>query len=174
MKFTMPILLGVALVAGSAAPAAARPKPLTQDYQSDRDRERNTQAYKNGYARGQADARVGAVNNDQPTAQWTKDDDMHAYRQGYTAGYENIRDGGGSRTEYLEQQAGQSGYEDGLIAGRTDVHDGKDFRPEHGESYEHAVHGWNPDMGSKDEFQQLYRQAYVRGYQAGYGGTDHR
>jgi hypothetical protein len=173
MKFTMPILLGAVLVAGCVAPAAALPKPITQTDQ-DRDRERNSQAYKDGFAQGQSDARAGAALNDQPTAQWTKDDDMQAYRQGYRAGYDNVRKAGGHGSEDLERQARQFGYEDGLAAGQSDVRTGRDFHPEHGESYEHAVHGWNPDMGSRDEFQQLYRQSYVRGYEAGYKGTEQR
>ena len=172
MKFTLPVLLGAALLAACVAPAVASPKPLTQSQaDEDRDRWRNTQAYKDGFAQGQADARAGAARNDQPPAQWTRDDDMRAFRQGYEAGYGNIaREGARSMGSGMEQ-ARHFGYDDGLANGRADLRAGKDFRPEHGDLYEHATHGWAPELGTRAEWQQYYREGYVRGYEEGYRGS---
>jgi hypothetical protein len=179
MKLFMPILLGAAMVAGCAAPAFAAPR---QQYQSDqdRDRDRNTQAYNDGYAQGQADARSHAGRNDQATTRWTKDDDQRAYRQGYDSGYDNIMNNGnaaavpGSNLPSGDQQARQFGYQDGLAAGRADQMKGHSFKPEDHDLYKNGLHGWSSTLGTKDQFKQLYREAFVKGYEDGYRGTGPR
>ncbi len=175
MKLLMPILLGTALVVGCAAPALAQ-------YQSDQDgdRARNTQAYTDGYAQGQADARDHAIRNDQATTQWTKDDDRRAYRQGYDAGYDNIMNPAASSSAlpaglpHGDQQGTQFGYQDGLAAGRHDRMKGDQFKPQDHDLYKNGLHGWTATLGTKDEFKQLYREAFVKGYEDGYRGRDTR
>ncbi len=182
MKLSMALLLGSALT-GLATPVLAQVAPASpQQYQTDqdRDRERNTQAYNDGYTQGQADARSHAGRNDQATAQWTKDDDQRAYRQGYDAGYENIMNGGMSarepvapaaRMEHGDNQAQQFGYQDGVAAGRQDAMKGNKFKPEDHDLYKSGTHGWAAELGTKDEFKQLYRQAFIKGYEDGYKGS---
>jgi hypothetical protein len=184
MKLSLPILLGSVLAMGCALPALANGVGSPQQYQNDqdRDRDRNTQAYNDGYAQGQADARGHAIRNDQPTAQWTKDDDMHAYRQGYDAGYENIMNGGremhGDRdADHMasgDRQAEQFGYQDGLAAGRHDQMKGEKFKPADHDLYKDGTHGWTASLGTKDQFKQLYREGFMKGYQDGYQGTGPR
>ena len=175
MKPWMPLLLGAALIAGCAAPV------LAQQYQSDQqiDRERNTQAYNDGYAQGQADARSHTSRNDAATARWTKDDDTRAYRQGYDAGYDNIINNGSARENagipanlgHGDQQATQFGYQDGLAAGRADQRKGHDFDPHGHGLYKDGLHGWTSTLGAKDQFKNLYREGFVKGYEDGYHGN---
>jgi hypothetical protein len=175
MKPWMPILLGAALIAGCAAPALAS---SPQQYQSDQqmDRDRNTQAYSDGYAQGQADARSNGTRNDQATSRWSKDDDLRAYRQGYDAGYDNITTRGDTAAPATDiphgiDQAKHFGYDDGLAAGRHDQMKGQKFKPEDHDLYKNGLHGWTPAIGTKDQFKQLYREAFVKGYEEGFRGT---
>ncbi|HUI84187.1 MAG TPA: hypothetical protein VL240_08185 [Candidatus Binatia bacterium] len=181
MKLSMPVFLGAALVLGCAAPAIARPVASPQQYQSDqdRDRERNTQAYNDGYAQGQSDARGHAIRNDRAASEWTKEDDQRAYRQGYDAGYDNIMNPGSAATPADrmprgDQQAEQFGYQDGLAAGRYDQMKGNHFKPQDHDLYKDGLHGWTTALGTKDQFKQLYREGFVRGYEEGYKGSGPR
>jgi hypothetical protein len=178
MKPWMPLLLGAALIVGCAAPALA----FSSQYQSDQqmDRERNTQAYNDGYAQGQADARSHTSRNDQAApSRWTKDDDTRAYRQGYDAGYDNIMNNGSARENagippnmpHGDQQATQFGYQDGLAAGRADQRKGHKFDPHDHGLYKDGEHGWTSTLGTKDEYKNLYREAFVKGYEDGFRGN---
>jgi len=177
MKLLMLMFLGTALLTGCVAPAVASARPQYQTDQ-DRDRERNTQAYTDGYAQGQADARGHAIRNDQPTAQWTKDDDRRAYRQGYGAGYDDIIHGASAVSEprmaHGNRQAEQFGYQDGLAAGRHDRMQGEQFKPHDHDLYKDGNHGWTAELGTKHEFKQVYREGFVRGYEEGYRETGPR
>jgi len=172
MKIWMPIFLGAALAVGCAAPTLARPNPAAPQYQGDQesDRQRNTQAYSEGYAQGQDDARGNAIRNDRPTAQWTKDDDRQAYREGYNAGFDDIRGGSSSVMAHGNRQAQQFGYDDGLAAGRQDRRKGNKFNPQDHDLYKSATHGWTAELGTPYQFKQLYRESYVKGYEEGYRG----
>ena len=179
MKPCMPVVLGAALLVGCAAPVLASSAP---QYQNDQqmDRERNTQAYNDGYAQGQTDARSRLTRNDQATSRWTKDDDTRAYRQGYDAGYDNIINGGNAPAvaapiprdlPHGDQQATQFGYQDGLAAGRADQQKGHNFDPHGHGLYKNGMHGYTSTLGTKDQYKDLYREAFVKGYEEGYRGT---
>jgi hypothetical protein len=179
MKLLTPILLGAALVVGCAAPALAAP----QNYQDDQNRQANTQAYSAGYAQGQADARGNVVRNDVATSQWVRDDDRRAYQQGYDAGYDNVANRPGDAAVVPpsaaslppgDQQAKQFGFQDGLAAGRHDAMKGDKFKPEDHDLYKNGLHGWTASLGTKDQFKQLYREAFVKGYEEGFRGTGGR
>lgn len=177
MKITMPLLLGAALICAAAVPATSYAQSSQSSYaQSDQDRDlnRNTEAYRDGYSRGQTDAQGGA-RNDQPSDRWTKDDDQRAFRQGYDAGYQNGRSAaigstGAASDRPLSNDAARYGYDDGLAAGRHDKTKGERFRPTDSEMYKHADHGWAADFGDKAHYKQVYRQAYAKGYEQGYNG----
>ena len=67
------------------------------------------------------------------------------------------------------QRARSYGYHDGLADGERDRVTGHSFRPTHSDRYEDATdHGDHFGM-SRDEFKRIYREAYFRGYQRGYG-----
>jgi hypothetical protein len=174
-------LITAAALAALAAPlmvhaAPPAPQPFQTDQQLDRDR--NTQAYTEGYAQGQSDARSHASRNDQPTSQWSKNDDQQAYRQGYDAGYQNVETNGNAmpadRMGHGDNQAQQFGYQDGLAAGRQDQMKGNKFKPEDHDLYKSGTHGWTSELGTKDQFKQLYREAFIKGYEAGFRGNGPR
>lgn len=171
MKLVLSTLLGAALMAGCAAPALASP----QSYQDDQSRQANTQAYSSGYSQGQVDARSHATRNDQPGAQWTSSADQLAYTQGYDAGYNQalnqVENNPGATLAPGDQQAKQFGYQDGLAAGREDQRKGVTFRPASHDFYKHATHGWTPSLGTKAQYEELYREAFIKGYEAGFKGT---
>jgi len=171
MKISMPILilLGAALAVGCAAPAlAAQPSPAAPAFQ-----ERH-EAYNDGYAHGQGDARANAARNDHPTAQWETDVDRAAYRDGYNAGYDEVRNATGPAASGMgyarPEQARQFGYDDGLAAGQQDRNKGNKFNPSNHDFYKNANHGWDAQQGTKYDYSQLYRESFMKGYEAGYRG----
>jgi hypothetical protein len=67
------------------------------------------------------------------------------------------------------ERARSFGYHDGLAEGERDRVTGHSFRPTHSDRYEDASdHGQRYGL-SRDEFKSIYREAYLRGYQRGYG-----
>lgn len=172
MKPFLPAILGAALIAGCAAPALASPQYSDQQTA----RQQNTNAYSQGFAQGQADARNHVPSNDQPGPTYTTATDQQAYSQGYDAGYNHTANETATTLPMAhgDQQARQFGYEDGLAAGRHDAMKGDTFRPASHDLYKNATHGWTTALGTKAQFQQLYREAFLKGYQEGFKGTDSR
>lgn len=71
-------------------------------------------------------------------------------------------------SDYAVEHARQAGYQDGVAEGERDRATGHSFRPTHSDRYEDA-----PDHGDRvglrrDDFKNLYRQAFLRGYDRGY------
>jgi hypothetical protein len=58
-----------------------------------------------------------------------------------------------------------TGYRDGLQAGRQDFDRRKDYRPEKHDAYEDADHGYQKAYGDKNLYKEQYRKGFVRGYQ---------
>ncbi len=52
--------------------------------------------------------------------------------------------------------------------GVSDRRTGHSFRPTHLDEYKHVPD--SPPGVPRDEFKHFYREAFVRGYQRGYGG----
>ena len=77
-------------------------------------------------------------------------------------------------TRYLPQQnespdyAAHWGYQDGFADGSHDRATGHSFRPTHDSAYKHAPEYGHPPIG-RDEYKNIYREAYVHGYEKGYG-----
>ena len=64
--------------------------------------------------------------------------------------------------------AGHWGYQDGYNDGSHDRATGHSFRPAHDAAYKHAPEYGHPPI-NRDEYKNIYREAYVRGYEKGYG-----
>jgi hypothetical protein len=64
--------------------------------------------------------------------------------------------------------AARCGFNDGLADGRRDRETGHSFRPTHDGAYKHAPEYGHPPIG-RDEYKNIYREAYVHGYEKGYG-----
>ncbi len=71
---------------------------------------------------------------------------------------------------YNNGAASQWGYQDGVQAGQRDRSSGHSYRPYQWEAYKDADHGWSSSgYRSKDQYKQEYRQAFVDGYDQGFG-----
>ncbi|HEY1528669.1 MAG TPA: hypothetical protein VGH51_20785 [Candidatus Angelobacter sp.] len=177
MKLMKAMLLGAALMAGSATLAVAQSVVPVQWGWGQRDDD-DGQAYKDGFRRGQEDARRNR-RFDPDDSGWRERDDRQAYRSGYergfqqVGGYRNDRDGDRDRGVwgsggYGVNSARQYGYQDGINDGARDRQTGHSDRPTQGGNYKHADHGYNSSFGNKNYYKQAYRQAYENGYQLGY------
>jgi hypothetical protein len=127
-----------------------------------------------------------------------REDFQNGYRSGYRAGYDDAFNGRSGRWDDIygidrdsepyprgryegddsvyvnrhwayQDVAYDIGYRDGLEQGEKDRKHKKDFRPEKNDRYEDADHGYHNEYGPKDEFKRQYRQAFLRGYEDGYG-----
>jgi hypothetical protein len=58
-----------------------------------------------------------------------------------------------------------TGYRDGLQAGRQDLAQRKDFHPDKHDAYEDADHGYQKNYGDKNRYKEQYRKGFVRGYE---------
>lgn len=58
-----------------------------------------------------------------------------------------------------------TGYRDGLSAGRGDFAQKKDYKPEKHDSYEDGDHGYRKAYGTKDQYKEQYRKGFLRGYE---------
>ena len=70
--------------------------------------------------------------------------------------------------------ATQSGYRDGLEAGRDDWRHHDRFDPANSRRYRNADHDYDRRYGPRDEYKREYRAAFERGYREGFGGGDWR
>ena len=119
------------------------------------------------------------------------DDFQHGYRDGYKAGYDDGYYGRQMRSDVygLDERydpdryprrdedadayskwgysdvAQDTGYRDGLQAGRQDFDRRKDYHPEKHDAYEDADHGYHKSYGDKNRYKELYRRGFMRGYQ---------
>jgi len=120
------------------------------------------QAYRNGYIRGYEQAFYR--NNNGRGWGWGRDDrrDDRYGRGGY------------GNSNYLYQLAQRNGYEDGVYYGQMDRRNGHSNRPTQVNGYRDADRGYSSSLGSKDEFKRIYRDAFIRGYQQGYGAYNGR
>jgi hypothetical protein len=82
------------------------------------------------------------------------------YGQGYGAAYHQQSESADSAAHW--------GYQDGFADGGHDRATGHSFRPTHDRAYKHAPEYGHPPIG-RDEYKNIYREAYVRGYEKGYG-----
>lgn len=187
-------ILAVALMMALAAPAIAqeqdrdgrdgrdgRPEWRDQDNRDNRE----SQAYRTGYQDGMRDMQRRRA--PRPNRRWQSDYDRNAYRSGYQAGYNQTEtgrqqpdgddgygrygrggyDGQNTATE-LQRQAGQTGYTDGVFYAQRDMQSGRNNNPTHAKGYRDADHNYNSSLGSKGEFQRIYREAFADGYRRTY------
>lgn len=89
-------------------------------------------------------------------AQWSRDrsydrDDWR--RDRYNNGY---------------QVARQQGYSYGLNAGAGDAQRNRRFDPQRSRIYKNGTEGYNSSFGSKGQYKQVFRDAFLQGYREGY------
>lgn len=71
-------------------------------------------------------------------------------------------------SRYGVERARDLGYHDGAHDGERDRLTGHSFRPTHGDRYEDASDHGDREGLSRGEFKEIYRDAYLRGYERGY------
>lgn len=183
MRYMKAMVLGAALITGSATFAAAQavvPVQWGWGYHDDDDR----QAFKEGFRQGQWDARHNR-RFDPDDSRYRERDDRQAYRRGYERGFrqntgyragdwdrdgDRDRDWGRDRGGYGYgmNAARQNGYQDGLNDGARDRRTGHSNRPTENGNYRHADRGYIPTYGNRDYYKQAYREAYYNAYEQGY------
>ena len=109
-------------------------------------------------------------------------DDRYGRNGGYNnggynnGGYNNGRYGNGGYGN-INQAAINQGYQDGLYTGSSDAQRGQNYNPQRSHFYRNG-HGDNGNYGYGGyQFQQAYRDGFLRGYDAGfrrYGGNNRR
>jgi hypothetical protein len=103
-------------------------------------------------------ATVGSTNTQ---AQWRRDDDWRRnrtydpYRR--DRGYYNVL-----------AIARQQGYSYGLNVGAADAQRGQNYRPQRSRYFKSADQGYRSDFGNKGQYKQIFRDAFVQGYNEGY------
>jgi len=116
-----------------------------------------------------------------------KDLYKHIYRDGYLAGYQQGHNGQvvyaqpypvtvyaqpgypAYPSQYANNPASTRGFQDGLNDGLQDRQGGAGFRETTTRNFEHTP-GYDSSFGDKNRYKQLYRDAYIAGYQQGYNG----
>ncbi len=83
--------------------------------------------------------------------------------------YEDRQEGYYQQGQDAAERARNTGYQDGIAEGEKDRNSGHSYRPTHSDRYEDAHDNGNRDGLSRDQFKGIYRQAYLNGYQRGYG-----
>lgn len=107
-------------------------------------------------------------------------EDAYAYRYGGTGVYRDQRyDPRGydprydQRGEYYgrgmtNNAAYETGFRDGLEKGRDDASHRRSFDVNRQSWYRSADRGYNSRLGSRNEYERLYRDAFEQGYSRGY------
>lgn len=129
-------------------------------------------AYRAGYERGYADAYNGHQSGGWGWGRRDRDRDGDWRRRDGDWGRDRDDDWnrrGGNDSRYLIQVAQQNGYQDGVHYGEMDRRNGHSNRPTEVKGYRDADHGYDRSLGSRDDFKRIYRDAFIRGYQQGYG-----
>lgn len=181
MRTMRAMLLGAAMLSGSAAFAGAQVMLPMQRYQDYDDR----RAFGDGYKHGMSDARHGKQ-ADLRCDRYREADDLRAYREGYIKGFREVRGewreewNGGYRDHdhdrddryrdraYMADLARRVGRSDGFNAGLNDRRTGHSYRPTHDRNYKHADNGYEWRFGNKNDYKAFYREGFVNGYQDGY------
>jgi len=79
----------------------------------------------------------------------------------------NRNNNGGYNNNY-SNGAQREGYRDGLAAGRDDRRDREQYNPQKHSDYRKATDGYDRRFGSKGQYKQTYRSAFLQGYARGY------
>lgn len=78
----------------------------------------------------------------------------------------NSRDNRGGST--LQVQAESRGYASGVFYAQKDMREGNRANPSGAKGYQDADDGYSSSLGSKDEYQRIFRSAFIEGYNRTY------
>jgi len=189
-------LIAIGLMITPACAAQRSYYSAQRDYR-DVERRAYDDGYRRGLENGQRDARDrrdfrvdrDRAYRDANSRDWGGDRDRFSrffrdgYREGYAEGYNRTaRDerpriypngpnaGSPGYGRVFSSPAAQVGYRDGLNAGRDDANDRESYDPRRSKNYREGDRDYNDRYGSRDQYKQEYRAAFVQGYEEGYRG----
>lgn len=119
------------------------------------------QAYRQGFLRGYDIGFRQYSNNGRVSRR--NDDPYYGRNDG---GYGRDDGYGGYGRNDIYRVAQDQGYRDGLDHGASHGRDGKRFDPEGTRQYRNADQGYRSEYGNKEEYKQVYRESFRRGYEA--------
>ena len=64
--------------------------------------------------------------------------------------------------------ARQQGYSYGLSVGAADAQRGQNYSPQRSRYYRNATEGYNSYYGNRDQYKQVFRNAFEQGYREGF------
>ena len=64
--------------------------------------------------------------------------------------------------------ARQQGYSYGMNVGASDAQRGQSYNPQRSKYYRNASEGYNGYYGNRDQYKQVFRNAFEQGYREGY------
>ena len=188
--------LALAVGVGVATPACAYPLYQARGgYSQPFERRAYDNGRREGFERGRDDARSGRGFSYTRYNEYRDGDDGYrrqdgsrdAYRRtfrqrfeaGYTEGFNQFARTfprttpypRGTRPQIYTSPAAESGYRDGLEAGRKDARSRERFAPERSSRYRSADHNYDRRYGSKNDYQREYRVTFLRGYEDGFTGA---
>ena len=100
---------------------------------------------------------------------WERDRDYQRDRnRDYRRDRRDDRNNRGGYGNYGYQQARDRGYQDGLQTGANDGSRRQSFDPQRSHFYRNATYGYDRSYGNKEQYKQVYRNAFVQGYNEGY------
>ncbi len=70
---------------------------------------------------------------------------------------------------YLRRLAADNGFQSGLEHGQKDRRRNHRYDYTDSDSFRHADHGYRREYGDKEEYRRIFRDAFIRGYNQGYG-----
>jgi len=124
------------------------------------------QGYRDGYVRGYDEAYYGRNSG------WGRRNDDDWDRNRRPGRYGDA--GYGYDPSYPVRTAQGYGAQDGAYYAQADRNGGKAYNPTGAKGYRDADHGYDRSLGSKADFQRIYREAFVRAYQQAFGGYGYR
>jgi len=92
------------------------------------------------------------------------------YGQNRDDRYRNDRYGRNRNDGYNDQYriAREEGYQTGVSTGASDAQRGQNFNPQRSHFWKNGNSGYNSSYGNRGQYKQVFRDAFVQGYQEGY------
>lgn len=89
--------------------------------------------------------------------------------------YRNDRYGRNGNNGYYNsyQIAREQGYRNGLATGASDAQRGQSYNPQRSHFWRNGNDGYNSGYGNRGQYKQVFRDAFVQGYQEGYQRYDY-
>ncbi len=137
--------------------------PEDKKWKSDTDRMNYRAGYQMGFNQGVAATEGRYGDHDRDDHDRSRDHDRSGNYGHGAEGY-----GYGCPANDLVREAQQTGYTDGVYYAQRDMQNHRRPDPTAAKGYKDADHNYSSSLGSKDEFQRIYRQAFLEGYQRTY------